>query len=481
MARSRTPKQPVIWEPQPKQTEALIRKEFEVLYGGARGGGKTDAGIAWLLYPVWDWLKAIREKDTLKAARLARYRALIIRRNATDLGDWLDRAEALYKQIFGQAVTFTGKPTEIRFGENGPVFRTGHLKDENAFDKYKGHEYQRVLVEELTQIPSEENYDDLTSSCRSTIPEISAQVFATTNPDGPGFYWVRDRFCIPEWPPESPIVTKQEVILPNGDKREVERVFVSALLKDNPKLQERDAGYEVRIASRKDTARVKAWLQGYWGAPIIEGVIFSEALADLETNGRITEISYDPKYPVYTYWDIGRDATPILFLQLVGNTWHLIDFYENSNLGFGHYADILRQKSAQFGYWYGQHFGPHDLMKTDMQNETIWQLAEKNGIVFTVIPKASTEDGIEAARNKMARLKISKVAAEKEQWNHRSLIQRLNSFRREWDEDKNVFKDSYVHDWASHAGTAMFYWGLQSDPVFNSSEGEYGLYKNNFS
>jgi hypothetical protein len=471
-------KAPVVWTPQPKQEQALVRKEFEVLYGGARGGGKTDAGIAWLLYPVWDWLRAIRDKDTEKAARLARYRALIVRKNADDLKDWLDRAESLYAKIFGTAVQFVGKPVEIKFG-NGPVFRTGHLKDGDAYRKYQGHEYQRVLVEELTQIPSEENYEDLISSCRSTISEIDAQVFATTNPDGPGFYWVKDRFHVPEWPPENPIPSQQEVILPNGDKKFVTRVFISALLRDNPKLQEKDEGYEVRIASMKDESRKKAWLQGYWGEPIIDGVIFNDEVKFLRQNG-LGEFSFDPKYPVYTYWDIGRDATPILFMQLVGNTWHLIDYYENSQQGFGHYADVLREKEKTLHYWYGQHFGPHDLEKTDMANETIWQLAEKNGIVFTIIPRAATADGIEAAKAKFPRLKMDMAAATKKQPTNHSLLQSLSAFRREWDDDKQVYKDTYIHDWASHAGTAMFYWGLQRDPVYNPTEGDFSLYKTTF-
>jgi len=468
MARYSKPKIPVVWTPQAKQQEALVRTEFEVLYGGARGGGKTDTGIAWLLYPVWDWLQAIRDKDYEKAQRLSRYRALIIRKNADDLKDWIDRAQATYSQVFGNSVQFAGKPVDIKFGD-GPIFRTGHLKDADAYQKYRGHEYQRILVEELTQIPAEEYYEDLISSCRSTIPEIDAQVFATTNPDGPGFYWVKDRFSIPEWPPETPIITNKEVEMPDGSKVNTQRVFIRALLSDNPKLKEKDVGYEVRLASMKDESRKKAWLQGYWGAPIIEGVIFNEELKSLY-DGRVTEVAWQPEYPVYTYWDIGRDATPILFMQLIGNTWHLIDFYEASGQGFEHYARIIREKP----YWYGQHFGPHDLMKTDMANETIWQLAEKQGIVFTIVPKAQTADGIEAAKNKFPRLKVDAVKAA-------GWLKRISAFRREWDDDKQIFKDNYVHDWASHAGTATFYWGLQPDPVYSSDDGDFNLYNSNFS
>lgn len=466
----KTNKPKVVWTPQAKQEEALVRTEDEVLYGGARGGGKTDAGIVWLLYPIWDWLNAIRAKDTEKALKLSRYRALVIRKNADDLKDWIDRANFIYSQTFGSSVQFVGKPVEIKFGTDGPVIRTGHLKDSDAYQKYQGHEYQRMLIEELTQIPDEKNYEDLILSCRSTIDGIDAQTFSTTNPDGPGFYWVKERFGIPEWPPEAPVRTQAMIKLKDGRERLITRVFVSGLLKDNPKLQEKDVGYEFRLANMKDESRRKAWLEGYWGAPIIEGVIFSEELKKLQDEKRLTEISYDPKYPVYTFWDIGRDATPILFMQLIGNTWHLIDFEEQSGRGFDYYAAVLKDKP----YWYGQHFGPHDLMKTDMQNETIWQIAEKHGIVFTIVPKATTADGIEAARAKFARLKIdsSKGAP---------FLKRISAFRREWDDDKQVYRDTYVHDWASHVGTAIFYWGLTVDPIYNAQEGDYTLYNTTFS
>jgi hypothetical protein len=155
----------ISWSPQAKQEIALARIEDEILYGGARGGGKTEAGQAWLLYDI----------------EYPFYRALVIRKNADDLKDWVDRARMMYAVVKAEVV---GNPPEIRFPKGGKI-RTGHLNDDNAYMKYQGTEYQKMLIEELSQIPKEKQYLQLIGSCRSSYPQIKPQVFATTNPDDP--------------------------------------------------------------------------------------------------------------------------------------------------------------------------------------------------------------------------------------------------------------------------------------------------------
>lgn len=229
---------PSEWRPFPHQELALSQATdvFEVLFGGSRGPGKTDAGLAWLLYDIANPL----------------FRALVIRRNGDDLSDWVDRATRMYAR-YGAKVAY--KPAVITF-PSGAIIRCGHLKDEQAYTKYQGHEYHRILIEELTQIPSEKRYLQLISSCRSTTPDLKPQVFCTTNPGGQGHSWVKKRFI------EAGIPTIPFLAEDTGRKR----VFIPATIDDNPVLKENDPGYVKFLDGLKDTDEQlwKAWRHGSW-------------------------------------------------------------------------------------------------------------------------------------------------------------------------------------------------------------------------
>ena len=232
----------VIWKPhEGVQTYALTVGDcYEILYGGARGGGKTDCGMAWLL----------------RATEYPDARMLVVRRNADDLADWIDRAHKMYPYA-----KITGKPATIKF-PSGAIIRTGHLKDDQAYTKYQGHEYQRILIEELTQIPTEESYLKLISSCRSTVPGLDPKIFCTANPGGKGHQWVKRRFI----QGHKPMVAFKA----DGDRY---RMYIPATIDNNPTLLKNDPNYVDFLDNLPEPLR-SAWRHGDWD--IFAGQYFGE-------------------------------------------------------------------------------------------------------------------------------------------------------------------------------------------------------------
>jgi hypothetical protein len=420
------------WKPTEKQSTALMRKEFEVLFGGARGGGKTDAGQAWLLYDI--------ENPAL--------RALVLRRNADDLKDWTDRANRMWARC---GAVMTGATPIFTF-PSGAVIRTGHLKDENAYSKYQGHEYQRLLIEELTQIPRERDYLMVLSSCRSSVPELRPQVFATTNPGGPGHEWVKHRFGM-EGTPREPIVTDDPV---TGRSR----VFVPSRIDDNPHLMEADPDYVKFLDGLPDGLR-EAWRDGSWDDYDIEGAYYSSPMRQAENEGRVSKVPHDPALEVYTFWDLGiGDFTAVWFVQLSGKEVRVIDYYEGSGQGLDAYAKVLRDKP----YLYREHWMPHDIEVREMgTGKSRKEAAEKLGIrPLMVVPRLSVDDGINALRMAFPRLWFDRERCA-------DGIRALKNYRAEFDDRLGERKRAPLHDWSSHAADAARYMAVVLDKLRPSS------------
>jgi hypothetical protein len=233
----------------------------EILFGGMRGGGKTLAGVLWIGNRQW----VDKNGESQSVYKHPLYRALVIRKNADDLADWVDRVRTVYRQT---GVNVAYRPYEIKF-PSGALIRTGHLKDEQAYTKYQGSEFQSILTEELTQIPLEKRYVQLISSCRSTIPELRPQIFNTTNPGGLGHGWVKKRF-VDKAPPNTVFT----------DSEGINRIFIPSSIDDNPTLKKNDPDYVRMLDNLKevDVDLYKAWRLGSWD--VFAGQAFREFAYD---------------------------------------------------------------------------------------------------------------------------------------------------------------------------------------------------------
>lgn len=403
------------WEGQPKQLIALKSKADEILFGGSRGGGKTDGGMAWLMYDIGS----------------PKYRALVIRRNYTDLSDWIDRARDFYSDAGGK---FTGDKFTF---PSGAIIRTGHLADAEAYQKYQGHEYQKMVIEELTHISREADYEKLLASLRSTVEGITPQIFNTTNPDGPGNEWVKDRWRIPDLP-NDPIYFEKE-----GRTF----AFIPSKVTDNKILIEKDPKYVKYLESLQDEELKRAWLEGSWEGFGVEGAYYRKQMSQAVTIKGL----YDSLLPVYTFCDLGiADSFSIGYFQVYNNEWRVIDYdeFEGESLG-----SAINRMSAK-GYVYEEHWAPHDIEVRELgTGKSRKEIAATLGVRYQVCKKLGVSEGINALRMRFNTLYFDEDKTQ-------LLMSRLRKYTKEFDEKRGVYKDKPVHDINSDAADMMRMWAI---------------------
>lgn len=242
------------WEATERQTAFLASNAYEALYGGAAGGGKTQALV----------MGALRHVDK------ATYNAIIFRRTFPELeGEVIPVSRQWYPFCGGR---YNGVQHCWHF-PSGARIHFGHLQHEHDVERYQGWQFQYVGYDELTHF-TEKQYTYIVNSRVRSAHGIPARVRAGTNPGGEGHEWVMRRWA-PWLNPESRVraLPGQKLYYHNGADGEewqhvaspdaLSRVFVPALLTDNPHLVENDPAYEQRLKGLDRVTRAQL-LGGDW-------------------------------------------------------------------------------------------------------------------------------------------------------------------------------------------------------------------------
>jgi len=181
------------------------------------------------------------------------------------------------------------------------------------------------------------------------------------------------------------------------------------------------------------------------------GSYYGRYLDKARLNGQIGIVPWEPQFKCYSAWDLGvHDKTVILIWQTVGNVVRVIDMIEDCDKGLDHYAKLIKDKPYVWG-GANPHFAPHDIKVRELSTGlSRLELARRMGINFQVLPNIPLEDGIELARVSFNKIWIDEKRCD-------SLIRALESYRREWDDKRKVYKDNPLHDINSHAADAFRY------------------------
>lgn len=218
--------------PHPKQADFLSLDCLEALFGGAAGGGKSDALLM----------------AALQYVHVPGYTAGLFRRTYADLAQPGAIMERARQWLAGTAAQWNEQRKQFKF-PSGAILQFGYMDTAADRFRYQGTEYQFIGWDELTQFP-EQSYRYMFSRLRKLNGvDIPLRVRGATNPGGIGHEWVRRRFINP------------------GDDA---RPFIPSKLDDNPSLNAEE--YRQALSNLDSTTR-KQLEEGLWVRDV-DGLVY---------------------------------------------------------------------------------------------------------------------------------------------------------------------------------------------------------------
>lgn len=350
------------YEPQPRQKIYHKAKADEILYGGAAGGGKSEATI----------MDAFKYGMQYQGSR-----QIIFRRTFPDLQrSIISRTLQVYPKELAKYNSAKHEWTLI----NGSVIELAYWDNDSNYMNYQGAEYDVIRWEELTQF-EEKWYLYMLSRLRGSKPYPRC-VKSTTNPGGIGHGWVKRRF-IDIGPPEQ--VHKMNVTDDNGNQiyhpltgePVINTImFIPATVHDNQALIQNDPGYLIRLMSLSDQER-KQLLEGDWDT--FSGQYFGEFSRGVHV---IEPFEIPSHWKRYTATDYGLDmlATYWIAMDTQGNAYVYKELYE-SNLIISEAAKRMLEvnNDEDIHSWYA----PPDLWNRRQETgKSAQELFRENGVLL---------------------------------------------------------------------------------------------------
>lgn len=295
--------------PHPKQAAFLNLTTREALFGGAAGGGKTDALLMGALqYVCIPGYSALMLRET--HPQLVQDEGLIPRAH-----EWLGGTDAEWSAGLSRW-TFP----------SGATISFGHIEREDMRYKFAGGAWQYIAWDELvnwrndipytflfSRLRKPKQHDDLKAcpSCGLTVADIPLRVRAGTNPGSRGAAWVYDRFIGPwrDWRIDG--------------AAKPHRIFVPSRLSDNPSMDAEE--YALSLAELDPITRAQL-LDGDWDVRTTGGMFMLEwfkYVADFPRGARLCRFwdlaATEPKPGRKPDWTVGA------LVGLHEGRWYIID------------------------------------------------------------------------------------------------------------------------------------------------------------
>jgi hypothetical protein len=194
------------------------------------------------------------------------------------------------------------------------------------------------------------------------------------------------------------------------------------------------------------------------------GAYYTREMSDMEREGRIMLLKPDPRLKLHSVWDLGgTDATAGLLFQITGRYIHLLYLLHNTGKGLKFYLDEAEKVRQSFQCEWGNHFMPHDVKQQHQgweHTESRIMQARKAGWHLQVVPLVNVEDGIEAVRYMLPKVRVDKI-------NCALWARAMREYQRQFNETKQRFDPKPLDNWAIHIADATRYLGVQYKRLYD--------------
>lgn len=268
-----------LWLPQkgPQVLAATCPVDI-VLFGGARGGGKTDCAIGRQINGCLKYGSA--------------WNGLFLRKNFKHFAELRRRVDELIARgLPAQRIGGDGQTNRLKFSNGAMVLFTA-IERADQLEFFQGQQMTEISIEEGCQFPFFDIMVEKLKGCMRSPHGVPCRMFITANPGGPGHNQVKTMFKIGKGgvKPGTVIVDKEN---------DESIVFIPSRVEDNVILCTQDPKYVKKLRSIKDPKLRAAWLEGDWD--VVAGGFFDDVWN--------TQLHVLPRFMVPDHWPrmIGLD------------------------------------------------------------------------------------------------------------------------------------------------------------------------------
>ncbi len=243
----------------------------------------------------------------------------------------ITRASVLYPKIV-LGIKFNSQKNIFTF-PNGSFIRFASCERDEEIEKYRGHEYNFIAIDEGSHFESDYVWNWL-KSCNRNSHGLPNRMLITSNP----CMWIK-RMCKVNDNGDDTLQQIEYVDEITGEKHIKTLRFIQMNIESNKHIS---ADYKASLY--QDEIHRDQFLYGKWKTPPVPGQVLKAELDRFDREGRFMPIIRDPELPVHVFTDIGySDFTVLVFCQFIGDRINILNYYENSQTSVDEYIAVINR------------------------------------------------------------------------------------------------------------------------------------------